>query len=196
MPVHAVVLGLAHHVRLFGLVLHFLADLAFGNRVAPELARQHHQRAVQQPALLQIENQLRDRRVDLLLHDLRALMAVLVRVPVAERDVLRRDFDIARARLHQPAREQAALPEAAGVVNVEAPARLEREVERLRGWRREQPVRRIDRADQRLALKIARRAGRRARAKGAARTDGGGSGTAARRVRPAAARRKRRPAGP
>ena len=87
--------------------------------------------------------------------DVRALVAVLVRIPVAERDVLGGDFDVARARLDQAPRQQAALPEAAGVVNVEALARLEREVERLGRGRGQQPVGRVQRADQRLALEIA-----------------------------------------
>ena len=61
-----------------GLVLHFLADLALGHRVTPELAREHHQRAIEQAALLQIADQLRDRRVDQLLHRVGARVPVLV----------------------------------------------------------------------------------------------------------------------
>ena len=55
------------------LVLHFLADLALDDHVAAELAGEHDQRAIEQAALFQIEDQLRDRRVDHLLHVLGAL---------------------------------------------------------------------------------------------------------------------------
>ena len=123
MPVHAVVPRLGHHVGdVDRLVLDFLADLAFGHRVAAELAGEDDQRAIEQAALVEVANQLRDRRVDQLLHGRRALVAVLVRVPVDERDVLGRDLDVAGAGLDQPAREQAALAEPAGVVGVEASA--------------------------------------------------------------------------
>ena len=58
--------------------------------------------------------------VDRLLHSCGAIVAVLVRVPVAERDVLGRDFNKARAGLDQPPREQAAQSESARVVRVVA----------------------------------------------------------------------------
>ena len=84
-----------------------------------------------------------------------ALVAVLVRVPVDERDVLGRDLDVARAGLDQPPRQQAAQAEAAGVVGVEAVLRLERQVERLGRRRAQQAVGGVERADQRLALVVA-----------------------------------------
>ena len=104
------------------------------------------QRAIEQAALFEIANQLRDRRVDQLLHRLGALVAVLVRVPVDERDVLGRDLDVARA-----APRSAAAP--AG-----SPGRSGRccrrrtlafgssdEVERLRRRRAQQPVGGVER---------------------------------------------------
>jgi hypothetical protein len=45
---------------------------------------------------------------------------VLVAVPVEEGDVFRRHLDVACARLDEAPRQQAALPEAAGIVRVEA----------------------------------------------------------------------------
>ena len=44
--------------------------------------------------------------------------AVLMSVPVAERNVLGRHLDVARPRFHQPPRQQTALPEPARVVDV------------------------------------------------------------------------------
>ena len=82
-------------------------------------------------------------------------MAVLVRVPVDERDVLGRDFDVAGARLDETAREQAALAEPAGVVLVERLLRLEREVERLRRRGPQQAIGRVERLHDRLALERA-----------------------------------------
>ena len=99
---------------------------------------------------------MRERGVDLLLHRLRALMAALVRVPVAEGDVFGGDLDVARAGFDQTARQQAALTEPAGVVGVVGAARLERQVERLRGRRGQQAIGRFERPDQRLALEVAR----------------------------------------
>ena len=128
--VHAVVADVGHHVgHVDGLVLHFLAGLALGDRVAAELAGQHDQRAIEQAARLEVAHQRRHRRVDHRLHRLGALVAVLVRVPVDERNVLGRHFDVAGAALDQPPREQAAAPERAGTVVVAAGRRLEREVE-------------------------------------------------------------------
>ena len=51
--------------------------------------------------------------IDLLLHPDQAFVAVLMRVPVEERDVLGGDLDVARPRLDQPSRQQAAEPESA-----------------------------------------------------------------------------------
>ena len=107
------------------------------------------------PRCLQIEDQLRHRRVDHLLHRLGARVPVLVAVPVHERDVLRRHLDVARAGFDQAPREQAALSEAAGVVRLERGLRLEREVERLRRRRAQQAIGAVERAHQRLALEVA-----------------------------------------
>ena len=76
-----------------------LIRLAFDQQIAAELAGEDDQRAIEQAALLEIEHQLRDGRVDLTASSPRPRVAVLVRVPVQERDVLRRHFDVARARL-------------------------------------------------------------------------------------------------
>ena len=64
MPVHAVVFLVVDHVRHFHLVFDLVVRLAFNERVAAELARQDDQRPVQQPALLQVEDELRHRRID------------------------------------------------------------------------------------------------------------------------------------
>src|SRR5579885_2106128 len=133
-PVHPVMFGLSHDFRLLRhLVLDAFIRLALHDHVAPEFAGQHDQRAVQQPALLQVQYQLRNRPVDGLLHSDGPLMAVFVRVPVAERDVLRGDLDETRAGLGQPAGQQAAQPEAARVVDIVGFLRLEREIECLGG---------------------------------------------------------------
>ena len=83
------------------------------------------------PRGFQIEDELGDRAVDLLLQPRDRRVAVLVRVPVEERDVLGRHLDEAGPGFDQPAGEQAALAEAAGVVLVEALLRLLRQIERV-----------------------------------------------------------------
>ena len=120
MAVHAVVPRLLHDVGdVDGLVSDFLADLAFGHRVAAELAGQDDQCPVEQAALVEVSNQLGDRPVDDLLHVRGALVAILVRVPVDEGNVLGGHLDVAGARLDETARQQASLAEPAGVVLVE-----------------------------------------------------------------------------
>ena len=153
--VHAVVFGQRHDVGRVGLILDFLADLAFGDDVAAELAGEDDERAVEQAALFEIENELGDRGVDLALHVGGALVAVFVGVPVAEGDVFGGDFDEAGAGFDEAAGEEAALSEAAVVVGVEAFFRLEREVEGFGGGRGEQAIRGVEGADQGFALEVA-----------------------------------------
>ena len=156
MAVHPVVPRLRHDVGdVDRLVLDLFPDLALGHGVAAELTGQDHQRAIEQPALVEVAHQLRDGRVDDLLHVGGALVAVFVRVPVDERDVFRGDLDVACTGLHQPPRQQAALAESSAVVGVERALRLEREVERLRRRRSQQAIGGIERAHDRLALERA-----------------------------------------
>ncbi len=129
------------------------------------------------PRVFEVEDELRDRRVDLLLHRHQPLVAVLVRVPVEKRDVLGRHLDVARAGLPPGAapagsRGRSGRPSAArtrrrtdpaaarncwpgcvsGHVLLDVLQRLERQIERLRGRRAEQAMRVVVRAQQRLAL--------------------------------------------
>ena len=130
--VHAVVARLADHAGdVDRLILDLFADLAFGQGIAAELARQHDERSLQQPPFFQVANELRDWRVDQFLHRGRALVAVLVAVPVNEGDVFRGDLDVTRAALDEAPREQTTLSEPAGVIGVEICLRLERQIERL-----------------------------------------------------------------
>ena len=108
MPVHAVMLRFGHDIGLGNLPLHLRARFTLGHHVAAEFAGQHHQRAIEQAAGFQIENQLGHRRVDGLLHSQGALMAIFVGIPIAKRNVLGGHFDKARAGFHQAASEQAA----------------------------------------------------------------------------------------
>src|SRR5437588_528210 len=80
-------------------------------------------------ALLEVEHQLRYRPIDLLLQAFHGRVAVLVRVPVQERDILRGHLDEPRPGLGQAAGEEATEAEAAGVVLLEAVLRLSSEVE-------------------------------------------------------------------
>src|SRR5205085_1303215 len=84
-----------------------------------------------------------------------ARVAVVVRVPVLERDVLGRHLDEAGAGFSQPARQEAAEAEAAGVVPVIRLLRLEREIERSGRRRAEEAVGVIHRAEKRLPDVIA-----------------------------------------
>src|SRR6185312_8271888 len=113
------------------------------------------ERSIEQTAFLEIQNQLRYRRVDLLLHHCRALVAVLMCVPEQKRDVFGRDFDVSGPAFDQPSGEQATLAEPTRIVRVEGRLGLEREVEGLRRRRSEEPVGGIERAEERLALKVA-----------------------------------------
>ena len=90
-----------------------------------------------------------------LLHPLDRGVAVLVRVPVHERNVFGRDFDEPRARFDQPPREQAAAAEAARVVLLERRFLFQRQVERLLFLGAQQPMGRVERAEHRLLLIVA-----------------------------------------
>src|SRR5262249_42122607 len=92
---------------------------------------------------------------DLLLHPLRALVAALVRVPVAEWNVLGRHLHVAGAGFNKTPRQQASLAESAGVVRLVHGPRLERQIERLRRRRRQQTIGGVERPYQRLALEVA-----------------------------------------
>ena len=107
------------------------------------------------PAFLQVEHELGDRRVNGLLQIDHARVAVFVRVPVLKGNVFGGDLDEAGARFGQPPRQQAAQAEAAGVVFVVAGFGFERQIEGLGGRRTQQPVRIIQRAQQRIFLVIA-----------------------------------------
>ena len=108
---------LLHHIGFSArLVLGRAARHALDHHVATELAGEHHQRALQQAARFQIENQLGDGPVDLLFHPRVGGVAVFVRVPMQERHVFRRHFDKARSSLGQTPRQQTAQAKAAGIV--------------------------------------------------------------------------------
>jgi len=110
MPVHAVMLWVFHLVRHFDLVLDQLVGLAFDHRVAAELAGENNERAIQQAARFEVKHELRDRRVNLLLHSDQARVAIFVRVPIEERNVFSGDLDKAGADFRQPARQQETRP--------------------------------------------------------------------------------------
>ena len=144
MPVHAVVNQLVDGVRHLDLVPHLVARLALDEHVPAELAGEHDQRAVKQPALLEVEHELRDRGVDLTLQVGKSLVAVLVRIPVQEWHVLSGQLDEARTGLDEPPRKQTATPELTCVVRVEHFFFLERQVERLGRRRGQEPVRVVE----------------------------------------------------
>src|SRR6266436_1249008 len=68
---------------------------------APKLRGDHDQRALQQPALREVFDQLSDWPVHLPLHFHHATAAIFVHVPALERTILILDLDVARARLNQ-----------------------------------------------------------------------------------------------
>ena len=89
-------------------------------------------------------------------HALGRGVAVLVRVPVDERDVFGRDFDEAGAGLDEPPREQAAAAESARVVAIERGLVFQRQVERLLVLGAQAAGGRCRRAQHRLLLVVAR----------------------------------------
>src|ERR1039457_6081176 len=106
-------------------------------------------------------------------------MSILVSVPVEERNVFGGDLDVASAHLCQAACEQTAEAEATehlllvfgaeavlggvvaaarliiGRVLADVFARFEREIEGLGGWRAEQPLGAVQRAQKRVSLETA-----------------------------------------
>ena len=78
------------------------------HHVAAELAGHHYQRPVEHAALLQIEHQLRNGAIDGHLHMDELFMPPFVGVPIKERNVLGRDFDISGSCLSQTPSQQTA----------------------------------------------------------------------------------------
>ena len=121
-PVHAVVARLGHPVGDLDLLPYAQVRLAFDEGVPAELAGHDHDRPVQKPPFLQVQDQLGDGAVDGPLEVDHAVVAVLVRVEVAKRDVPGGDLHEPDARLDEPAGQEAALAEAAGAVtSVDSP---------------------------------------------------------------------------
>ena len=151
-PVHAVVARLGHAVRDLDLLPHAQVRFAFDEGVPAELAGHDHDRPVQKPPFLQVQDQLGDGAVDGPLEVDHALVAVLVRVEVAKRDVPGGDLHEPNARLHEPAGQEAALAEAAGAVSSAAPLGLPGQVEGRGSRGVHQSVSPVQVAEQRLLL--------------------------------------------
>ena len=152
---HSVVLWQRHDVGLCVRFQHVLPRLALHDNIAAELAGENDERSVQHAALLQVEDQLGHRPVDGLLHSHGAYMAIFVSVPEPERNVFGRDFNEARACFGQTASQQTAKAELAGVIDVEALLRFQRQVKGLGRGRTEQTMSPFHRSQQRLLLKTA-----------------------------------------
>ena len=129
------------------LILGIRAGLTLRDHVAAELAGDHHERAIEQAAFLEIADEGRDGAVDLGVQSRHPFVAVLVRVPVDEGNVFRGHLDVAGPVLDEPPREQAATAEAAGVVPLLNFLRLARDVEGLSLLGTEQPVGIVDAAE-------------------------------------------------
>ena len=158
------------------MVFHGFLRFALEHHVAAKLARDHDQRTIQHPAFLEIEHELRDGRVDHLLHADEPRVSVLMRVPIQKGNILRRHFDETRPRFAKSPRKQTAQTKSpdhtllvfgaeaiAGRVEAHAGLkgwkifsralqRLKREIERLRRRRTEQAVRVVHRAQERIFL--------------------------------------------
>lgn len=106
--VHAVKFQLVDDIRLRHLPTHFLVRLAFHEHVAAELAGQDDERALEQAALLEVANELREWLVDLLFQITHPCVAVLMSVPAQEGAVVTGDLDEARTHLAKPARQKTA----------------------------------------------------------------------------------------
>ena len=113
MAVHAVMLESSHHVRLLYLILHLFTRLAFGHHVAAEFTRNHNEVRDRRPRSSRSRISCRNRAVDRLLHSPRALVAIFMRVPMAERNVFGSDFDETDAFFDQPC-ERAGSPVRSG----------------------------------------------------------------------------------
>src|SRR3954462_1208044 len=79
-------------------------------------------------------------------------MAVLMGIPILKGDVFGGDLNEPRTDFGQTTGEQATKSEAAGVVLIVACPRFQREIERLRGRRAEQPMGIIHGAQKRVLL--------------------------------------------
>jgi len=112
MAVHAVVFHFLNLVGHRNLVFDSPVRFAFDEGVAAEFARQHDERAVEEAARFEVEHELRDGAIDLLFHVHQLFVAVLVSVPVEERDVFGGDFDVPGAHVGEPPGQQAAEAEA------------------------------------------------------------------------------------
>ena len=108
---------------------------AFRHHVAAKLARQYDECTVQQAAFLEIQHQLRYRRINFALHRYSPLVSILVRVPMPERDVFGRHFNKSNTSFDQPPSQQTAQPESPGVIRFDRLRGLKREIERFRGGR-------------------------------------------------------------
>jgi len=130
MSVHAVVLRFADDVGdVDRLILHLFVYFPFRQRVVAELVGEHDECAIEQPAFLEVANELCDWCIDQLLHRGCAFVFVFVAVLVEKGNVFRGDFDKVRVRFDQVVREQVVLAEMVGVVGVEGLFGFEGEVE-------------------------------------------------------------------
>jgi hypothetical protein len=156
MPVQPVVPHFLERVALgTGLVLGRAPRDALNHHVAAELAGDDHERALQQAALLKIDDEPGDGPVDHSLHPHGAGVTFLMRVPALERLVLGGHLDESGARFHEPPREQTSQAETARIVRLIALARFLRQVERLALGRIKQAVGVFHRSNHRLLLMIA-----------------------------------------
>ena len=151
-PVHAVVARLGHPVRDLDLLPHAQVRLAFDEGVPAELAGHDHDRPVQESPFLQVQDQLGEGAVDGSLEVDHPLVAVLVSVEVAKRDVPGGDLHEADARLDEPAGQKAALTEAARAVPLMTLLGLLGQVEGCGSRRIHQAVGLVQIAEQRLLL--------------------------------------------
>ena len=111
--------------------------------------------SAKEAALFEVSDECGDRTVDGLLHLGGAVVAIFMRVPVAERDVFGSDFDEADTFFDESSCEEAAKSEAARVVGVVGGFWFEGEIERLGGRRAEQTVGVVEGSEQAFALVVA-----------------------------------------
>src|SRR5258708_16880797 len=106
MPMHSKMFWLAQRVGHLHLILHRLVRLTLLHHIAAELAGQQDDGAVQKSTRFEIANELGNGGIDLLLHSDRALMTVLVRIPILKRNVFRGYLDESRPHFRTTARQQ------------------------------------------------------------------------------------------
>ena len=63
-PVHSIKLEFTDHIRLIDLVRNWSLGLAFDEHTAAKLTGEHNQRAVEKPALFEVQNKLGDRPIE------------------------------------------------------------------------------------------------------------------------------------